>query len=92
MNFADVAVLGSLALIAGLPVIPWALARLRGVLRPAGLPAPSPSRPESPSPRQQWVQTLLALQAELEADPSQQAAVSLCRQLVWLLIGGAPGK
>lgn len=85
MSVIDIAVLGSLALIAGMPVLPWLVARLRGALP---VVASSPSGRSS----QQWVQTLMSLQAELEQNPDQQPAVALCRQLIWLLVGGAPDK
>lgn len=85
MGIADIAILGSLALIAGLPVIPWLIAKLRGVL-PAGVSTPAVRS------NQQWVQTLMSLQEELEQHPDQQPAVDLCRQLIWLLVGGAPDK
>lgn len=83
MSRSDIAVLAVLALIAGWPLV-------RMVWAKVGLKLPSAAQPEPWN--QGWVRTLITLQSELEKRPDQAESVKLCRQLIWLLVGGEPIK
>ena len=80
MSLADLAVIATIAIIAGYPAIGAALSYIRG-LQAASL---QPSKAEW---RQQWVKTLISLQTELE-DASEDSQAELCRQLIWEILGG----
>jgi hypothetical protein len=88
MSPADIAVIAVIAVVAAWPWIAsaaaagWTLARRR--------PAPAaPIKASGEGWQADWVQTLMALQDEIQAKGGKpDAAVKLCRELIWLLIGG----
>jgi len=80
LSSTDLAVYSVLAAVAGLPFL---APLLKGVKLPA-LPAMA-AKPERWQAKS--VDTLIALQTELEAR-KMPAAVKLCRELIWEVIGG----
>lgn len=83
MSLVDLAVIATIAIIAGYPAIGAVLSAVRG------LRVPSASVPSKAEWRQQWVKTLISLQTELE-DASEDSQAELCRQLIWEILGGDP--
>lgn len=86
----DYIVIGCIAVVAAGPLLfSAARAAARGIKLPTlpGLPKADPA-----SQREHWVIRLMVLQSELEAKPEQAAALKLCRELIWELLGGGPKK
>ena len=48
------------------------------------------AEPSASEWRSQWVQTLMDLQADLEPRSDQLKSLTLCRQLIWEILGGGP--
>jgi len=82
---ADFLILAVLLAVAGFPVVVklarTAWAKYHGAAAVAGESGGS-------GWRNQWVQTLMDLQTQLESRSDQQASLKLCRQLIWELLGG----
>ena len=83
MSLVDLAVIATIAIIAGYPAIGAAVSAIRGLRTPSVLES---SKAEW---RQQWVKTLISLQTELE-EASEDSQAELCRQLIWEILGGDP--
>lgn len=86
----DYIVIGCIAVVAAGPLLLTAArAAARGIKLPTlpGLPKADPA-----SHREQWVVRLMELQSDLESKPEQAAALKLCRELIWELLGGGPKK
>lgn len=88
MSPADIAVIAVIAVVAAWPWIASAAVAGWGLVR-----RPAPVAPIKAAGGEgwqaAWVQTLMSLQDELQAKGGKpDAAVKLCRELIWLLIGG----
>ena len=86
MSPSDIAVIVTLALIAGYPALGY-IAKLPKLRAPTA----SPQQPSKAEWRQRWVQTLISLQTELE-DSAETSQADLCRQLIWEILGGDPDE
>lgn len=86
MNTIDIAVYSALGIAAAYPAIRSAVSKAAAYIK-----APSPSGPDGPTSSENWTQRwsvlLIDLVDELEA-MDDKAAASLCRELIWLIIGG----
>jgi len=87
----DFVILAVIAAVAAAPiVISWAKKLVAGGLT---LQLPHPVlEPAEDTWRKDWVQKLMELQDDLESEPDQAAALKLCRQLIWEILGGGPTK
>lgn len=87
----DYVILAVLAAVAAAPiVISWAKKLIAGGLT---LQLPQAILPPAEDTwRKAWVQKLMELQDDLESKPEQAAALKLCRQLIWEVLGGGPTK
>lgn len=84
MNTFDLLVYSALALVAAYPFVSSGVAKLAGGIKlsPA---APTPNARDKWAHK--WTGELLTLVDELTAHGDAEAA-KLCRQLIWLIIGG----
>lgn len=86
MNTIDIAVYSALGIVAAYPAVRPAITKAW-----ARIAAHTPQSPVVPSEDDNWTQRwsalLIDLVGELEA-MEDKAAASLCRELIWLLIGG----
>lgn len=89
LNVLDYVVIGCIAAVAAAPLLLKAARAAAGGIR-LRLPDFSGVATETSGSREQWVNTLMRLQSELEANPGQAPALKLCRQLIWELLGGGP--
>ena len=85
MKTLDIVVIAALALIAIAPLAGKLLAAARAAV---SRPAPSPLKAPAEGWRAGWVQTLMELQAVLEAEGNSAEAVKMNRELIWLILGG----
>jgi hypothetical protein len=86
----DYIVIGCIAVVAAGPLL---LTAARAAARGLKFPfLPGLHKPDSASHREHWVIRLMVLQSELESMPDQAAALKLCRELIWELLGGGPKK
>jgi hypothetical protein len=88
LTHTDYIVIGCIAAVAASPLLFSAVRAAAGGIKLPSLPWLR--KQEAPSPREYWVIRLMALQSELETKPDQAAALKLCRQLIWELLGGGP--
>lgn len=89
MNTIDILVYSVLGIVAAFPVIRSAVTMATAYIK-ARSPS-APSAPDGPTSEENWTQRwsvlLIDLVGELEA-MDDKAAASLCRELIWLIIGG----
>ena len=95
LQTTDYLVAAALAAVALFPAIAGpAVSAAQGLwskLRGTGTPTVHASEEDAAANwRNQWVQTLMELQADLESRGKQQAPLKLCKQLIWEIIGGGP--
>lgn len=89
LNAMDYVVIGCIAAVAVAPLLLKAARATAGGIR-MRLPDFSVAATDRSAQREHWVVRLMVLQSELEAQPDQQEALKLCKQLIWQLLGGGP--
>lgn len=82
----DLAAYSLLAIVALFPLISNGLSALGTIRLPAWRPA-APAEPTKEQWQSAWIGRLVSLQNELE-ERKMPAAVKLCRELTWELLGG----
>lgn len=87
----DLAVLAVIALVALAPTVISVGRKLVAGGIPIQLPGSAPAA-GGDAWKKLWVQKLMELQSDLEAKPEQKPALTLCRQLIWEILGGGPTK